>query len=65
LSASLSQGHGGDALVAVAQERQARLSRLVEKDPAAALRIALSGDAHATLSPRVRDFVEEPLIPPA
>jgi hypothetical protein len=59
LTASLSQGHGGDALAAVAQERQARLSRLVQKDPGAVLRIALSGDSRATLSPRVREFVEE------
>jgi hypothetical protein len=59
LTASLSQGHGGDGLSAVAQERRARLARLVETDPAAVLRLALSDGDRATLSPRVRDFIEK------
>jgi hypothetical protein len=59
LTAALEQGHSGDELVAVAAERQARLSNLVQTDAARALREALSGPTRSNLSPRVRDFVEE------
>jgi hypothetical protein len=59
LTAALEQGHSGDELVAVAAERQARLSNLVQTDAARVLRGALSGPTRSNLPPRVRDFVEE------
>jgi M6 family metalloprotease-like protein len=59
LTAALEQGHGGDELAAVAAERQARLSNLVQTDAARVLREALSGPTRSNLPPRVRDFVEE------
>ena len=59
LTARLEQGHGGDALAAVAKERASRLAKIAQSDPAQALRLALPDSARALMAPRVRDFVEE------
>src|ERR1700688_3155004 len=59
LTAALAQGHGGDQLIPVARERQARLSSLLQTDPQQVLRAALPEGSRETLSTRVRDFVEE------
>jgi hypothetical protein len=55
-------GEGGirsNDLVSVAAERNARLARIIESDPAQVLRLAISPAFRATLPSTIRAFVEE------
>lgn len=48
-----------DALIAVAAERQAHMVKLIETDPAAALRVALPAKVRAGMPARVQSYLEQ------
>lgn len=48
-----------DALIAIASERQARFAKLIETDPAAALRMALPAKIRTGMPARVQSYLEQ------
>ncbi len=52
-------GGNGDEILAIAEQRHARLQQLISSDPGAVLRMAIEPEARQGLSAPIRGFVEE------